>query len=269
MLLGPIEVAVTGFHALDGALHADRSDIDVSQDHGDHKHGAHAMSDMGQFHQFAPLSENGRDQYQSGDPDRATHENQQPEHGLLTHVEEVRRHMFLANHAATAQQPGQIAFLVDVAAYEAKEDQYQGQQEQGTEQVVSLLAGRRQYRKSLFAYEGYEQRTPEEKKQACEGEKNEDPCDKPVDGSLVGRVSGQLPIRQSTRYGNSAPDQVEDGQGQQHAAENVTGDGNQLVDSEVPPAVSVGVYQHTGIDTPDLRHTAARGGALPDVAPEF
>ncbi len=50
MLLGPIHVDGAFAHGLEGALHADGTDIDVAEHGGDEQHGDDGMHHLGRLH---------------------------------------------------------------------------------------------------------------------------------------------------------------------------------------------------------------------------
>src|SRR6516225_9413065 len=50
MLLRPVEIDLTGSHSLEGAFHAERADVNMTEDQGDEEHGDDGVQDLRDLH---------------------------------------------------------------------------------------------------------------------------------------------------------------------------------------------------------------------------
>ena len=50
MLLGPVRIDLAGPHGLEGALHSERADVNVTEDQRDEQHGDDGVHDLRDLH---------------------------------------------------------------------------------------------------------------------------------------------------------------------------------------------------------------------------
>src|SRR5258707_11598439 len=90
MLLRPVEIDLAGRHRLEGALHAERADVDMRDDHRDEQNGDYGVDDLRELH--ARDISHAERKHQSISPDNEGHPSAKgkPKNQLLAGVETPR-----------------------------------------------------------------------------------------------------------------------------------------------------------------------------------
>ena len=80
MLLCPVEIDLAGPHSLEGALHAERADVDVSNDNRDEENSDYGVYDLRDLHPRNIRHVERKQQEDAGNGNRRSRAKCKPEH---------------------------------------------------------------------------------------------------------------------------------------------------------------------------------------------
>src|SRR5438874_13314261 len=105
MLLRPVEIDIAGRHGLEGALHAECADIDMSYDNRDEQNGDQGVHDLRELHARDISHVERKHQQISRDNDCYSGAKGKPKHQLLAGIETPRWRVLRFDEAATLLDP--------------------------------------------------------------------------------------------------------------------------------------------------------------------
>src|SRR5258705_3443999 len=113
MLLRPVEVDIAGRHGLEGALHAERADVDMSNDNRDEQNGDYGVDDLRELHPRDIRQVERKHQEISRDDNCHSGAKRKPKHQLLAGIETPRWCVLRLDEAATLPDPFDVDPLPD------------------------------------------------------------------------------------------------------------------------------------------------------------
>src|SRR6266576_278044 len=114
MLLRPVEIDLAGRHGLEGALHSERADVDMSNDDRDEQNGDYGVDDLRELHACDIRHVERKYQQISRDNDGHSGAQGKPEHQLLAGIETPRWCVLRFDEAATLLDPFDVDLLRNV-----------------------------------------------------------------------------------------------------------------------------------------------------------
>src|ERR1700686_1392315 len=139
MLLRPIEIDIAGRHRLEGTLHPEGTDVDVSNDNRDEQNGDYGVHDLRELHPRDISHVERKHQQISRDDDCHPGAKSKPEHQLLAGIESPRWRVLRFDEAATLLDPFDVDLLRDVVLYPDRDNQYESHNERGADEIVRVL----------------------------------------------------------------------------------------------------------------------------------
>src|SRR5215472_11117402 len=136
---GPVKIDGAAAHRLEGALHADGADVNVSQHRSDEQHRDDTVDDLGILHRLDRCSVEREDQHITADRHRYATEHHNPIDQLLASVETLGRRMVLPDNTAATPQPFDIDPVRNIAAEPHQEDQDDAERERETKVIMGIL----------------------------------------------------------------------------------------------------------------------------------
>src|SRR5260370_17717729 len=140
MLLRPVEIDIAGCHRLEGALHAERADIDMMHDSRDEQTGDDGVDDLREMNARDVRGGEGKYQKISRDNDGHSAAKGKPEHQLLAGIETPRRRVLRFDEAATLLDPFDVDLLRDVVLDPDCDNQHEADDERDADEIVVVLA---------------------------------------------------------------------------------------------------------------------------------
>src|ERR1700758_533463 len=151
MLLYPVEIDLTGSHSLEGAFHAERANVNMTEDQGDEEHGDDGVQDLRDLHP-EDVRDVEREQQQisrSGDGD--AREESDPEHGLFARIESPRRRMLRFDETAALPEPIDVHFSRDVVLEPHRNDEDEADDERKAREIMHVFGGLREAAERVLA----------------------------------------------------------------------------------------------------------------------
>ena len=205
MLLGPGLVGVAAAHVPVGTLDTDRSHVDVAEGDRDVKQRRRRVHDPGVLHDGARLIEVGEQQHDAAArDDDAEQDHAAPEPGLLAGVEAPRRDVLAAREERPRlAEPHPVVGLGQVVAQPHEDHGDHGDDEQRRDEVMQVLAERREPGEQRVADDRQQQVLAEQHDQAGDAEHAEADGGGPVhyllEGAEAANQAAARPVLQLDR----------------------------------------------------------------------
>src|SRR6266446_9266395 len=139
MLLRPVEIDLAGGHRLEGALHAERADVDMSNDHRDEQNGDYGVDDLRELHACDIRHVERKHQQISRDNDGHSSAQGKPKHQLLAGIETPRGGVLRFDEAATVLDPFDVDLLRDVVLNPDRDNQHESDDERDADEIVGVF----------------------------------------------------------------------------------------------------------------------------------
>src|SRR5216684_6477148 len=192
MLLRPVEIDIAGRHRLEGALHAERADVDMSNDHRDEQNGDYGVDDLRELHACDISHVERKHQQISRDNDCHSSAQGKPKHQLLAGIETPRWRVLRFDEAATLLDPFDVDLLRDVVLHPDRDNQYESDNERGADEIVRVLGDLRHAAERFRSDHWQQQDLAERDVQAGQGQDHEGYGGQPMRETLKGIKASHL-----------------------------------------------------------------------------
>src|SRR5262249_54639093 len=118
VLLCPVAIDAPGPHRVDGAFHADGTDVDMTDDQRDHQQPDDSVYELRQWHPVVTEPMKRKHQRETACQRRQAAEQDAPEHQLLTGIEAVGRRLVrvIVEESAKAPKPVEVEARDEILA---------------------------------------------------------------------------------------------------------------------------------------------------------
>src|ERR1700722_2686299 len=246
MLLGPVQIHFAGTHGLEGALHAEGADVDVSENQGDEQNRDAGVDCLRNLHRgnVGPIER--KQQQQPGHGNRGAGTQSQPEDHLLAGVETTGGRMLRFDEAAALFQPVDVDFFGDIVLEPKRHDQKQTDHKRKTDKVMGILAALRQGTERFVPNERQQKQLSKRDVQARQGEHDERHRREPMREALEGAEALHLLAGTTPRNPDLPEQPITQRQHGDHAeddyrAQPVQGDFMKMI-----PTPPVRLYEYAG-----------------------